>query len=56
MNKLWGFINAEQLILYMPLDPGIKYPANVAIVNENLREVMFFSFVTTDFIDEAMLT
>ena len=41
-------------MLYMPLCPGLQYPANVALVYDELRDIIFFDILPTDLIDEKI--
>ena len=34
LNQLWGMINAHQMMVYLPMLPNLKYPANAAYLNE----------------------
>ena len=54
LHQLWSFINAEQHMIFMPLFPGLKYPANVALVNSFLMGIVFFDILPTDFLDEQI--
>ena len=54
LNVLWSFINSEQHIIFLPLCPSLKYPANVAIFNVYLRMIVFFSILPTDVINEKV--
>ena len=54
LNQLWSMINAQQLTLNMPLMTKLKFPANAAMVNEEMIQLAFFDIIPTDWIDEAI--
>ena len=49
---LWGFINAEQMMVYLQIKQGLKYPANVANFYKYLGEIFFFDILPTELLDE----
>ena len=38
----------------MPLMTKLKFPANAAMVNEEMIQLAFFDIIPTDWIDEAI--
>ena len=54
LNQLWGMINAHQLMVYLPMLPSLKYPANAAYLNEQLSELVFFDIIPTDWLNEIV--
>ena len=41
-------------MLFTPLCPGLKYPANVALVNLYIREIVLSDVLPTDVLDEKI--
>ena len=55
LNQLWSLINAQQLTLNMPLMKKLKFPANAALVNEEMIQFAFFDLIPTDWLDEILI-
>ena len=52
MNGIWSLINGMQIIVYVPMFELLKFPANTALMNQNMAHITNFDIIATqDWVD-----
>ena len=54
LQSLWSMLNSQQLMMHFALLSGMQYPANSAIFNIHMIDVVTFELVPSDFIEENL--
>ena len=47
-------LNSQQIIAYLPLDKGLRYPGNASIMNKELIKIVTFDIVDLGIVEDKM--
>ena len=52
LKQLWGMLNSQQVIAYMPMLDDLKFPGNAMEMNKYIIKIATFDLIPSDLIDE----
>ena len=54
MSQIYGMLNAQQLLVFMPMFENLIFPTNAELINAMLLNVSTFSWIPTETVNTEL--
>ena len=52
LSHLWAMLNSQQMVVFVPMFSGLRFPANASMILEQMIKIATFDLIPTSMIDD----